>query len=131
MNTIKYIRFCIDRLFSGGGIYKNLEGGKLPVCYKQFISEEYQYKRWYELQREEKKAFIKDFVHNYQQQYPDSKTNISLKELVRDKNEYRDSPCVFGIFYEDIWKIKRYEEFKSTRNKRFKHPSFQNLLVKR
>ena len=78
---------------------------------------------------EEKKVFIQRFVLNYQMQYPESKTNISLKELAVNREEYKDTPSVFGIFYDDIWKNKRYGTVDS--NKRFHHACFKNLLVKR
>lgn len=86
------------------------------------------FKSWYELSVQEKQRFINGFVENYRIQYPGSKTNVSLKGLSNGMDEHRDSPSVFGIFYNDIWKNV------NTANKnchRFKHPSFHRLLIPR
>ncbi|CAL9736066.1 hypothetical protein MOSE0_J01090 [Monosporozyma servazzii] len=129
MNAVKYIVFCINKIIQNGNVYKNINKGRLPICYTQFISEEYKYKRWYELKPEEKRVFVQQFVYNYQKQYPESKTNLSLKELAVNKEIYKDAPSVFGIFYDDIWKNKR--SGMDNYNKRFYHFSFKRLLVER
>ncbi|KAK5961827.1 Mlo1p PWA37_000707 [Arxiozyma heterogenica] len=129
MNTVKYIVFCIKRLLIDTKLYKNRHRNKLPIRYSQFIVEKYEYKRWYELKGSEKEDFIQNFVKNYQKHYPKSKTNLSLKELSIDKKTFHDSPCVFGVFYDDIWKCRQYGS--SNNNTRFQHPNFINLLIKR
>lgn len=75
--------------------------------YKGFVKENPSiYKEWYELTTKEKQKFIKDFVKNYKTHYPGSRTNVSLKGLAMGMDEYEDSPSVFGIFYNDIWKLQ-------------------------
>ena len=129
MNTVKFIVVCIKQLLTDAKLHKIKRYNNLPIGYSQFISKEYKYKRWYELKRYEKEDFIQNFVKNYQKHYPKSKTNISLRELSNDKKNFQDSPCMFGIFYDDIWKCRRYG--RSNSNIRFQHSNFINLLVKR
>ncbi|CCK72134.1 Mlo1p KNAG_0J00510 [Huiozyma naganishii CBS 8797] len=88
------------------------------------------YKRWYQLQLSEKQQFITRFVHNYKVQYPRSKTNVSLRELSHGMDQFQDSPSVFGIFYEDIWR-RALEQGGPRTGSRFDHPSFLKLLVER
>ncbi|CCE90223.1 Mlo1p TDEL_0B00940 [Torulaspora delbrueckii] len=81
------------------------------------------FKRWYELEMHEKQRFVNGFVALYREQYPVSRSNGSLQGLSAKMNDHhRDSPSVFGIFYNDIW---------GRRCRRFQDPSFQSLLIPR
>lgn len=99
------------------------------------------FRKWSNLSTYERQRFVTQFVNNYKEQYPGSKTNVSLKGLALDMEKFDDAPSVFGIFYNDIWELFHlrrnaiYSE-KSTDKKesqkkygRFGHSSFLDLLV--
>ncbi|AET38390.1 Mlo1p Ecym_2680 [Eremothecium cymbalariae DBVPG len=100
------------------------------------------FKKWHDLTVPERQQFVNDFVENYKKQYPGSKTNVSLKGLALDMKGFGDAPAVFGIFYNDIWMLRKqkYEMLYTNidnsylRNNikehgRFSHESFHDLLV--
>ncbi|CAI4048811.1 hypothetical protein SKDZ_13G3780 [Saccharomyces kudriavzevii ZP591] len=94
------------------------------------------YKKWHELDMLQKQEFIQRFVKNYRHQYPSSKTNVSLKGLSIGMDEHNDSPSVFGIFYNDIWKSFKSEQREPGNDgirtgNRFSHPRFKQLLIQR
>ncbi|CAI4035721.1 hypothetical protein SMKI_13G3720 [Saccharomyces mikatae IFO 1815] len=94
------------------------------------------FKKWHELSMSQKQEFIQRFVKNYKHQYPSSKTNVSLKGLCIGMDEHNDSPSVFGIFYNDIWKKFKNEQPGSKNDdtksgNRFSHPSFKHLLIQK
>ena len=96
------------------------------------------YKKWQELDMHQKQEFIQRFVKNYRHQYPSSKTNVSLKGLIIGMDEHNDSPSVFGIFYNDIWKSLKNEPenagsglIRTRSGNRFSHPSFRQLLIRK
>ncbi|CCF56680.1 hypothetical protein KAFR_0B03840 [Kazachstania africana CBS 2517] len=102
---------------------------------KTNINNTSKYKRWFELTKTEKQSFIRAFVDNYKKQYPKSRTNLSLRELSNDMTKFDDSPSVFGIFYNDIWKEVTNTSKSDGSNKhaqgdsRFAHPTFKTLLI--
>ncbi|AGO13662.1 AaceriAGL213Wp [[Ashbya] aceris (nom. inval.)] len=99
------------------------------------------YKQWRELSLGEQQRFARDFVENYRTQYPGSKTNVSLRGLTLNMEEHGDAPAVFGIFYNDIWRLRQqrqaalYGEGQQSpgsavrEHGRFAHESFHDLLV--
>lgn len=94
------------------------------------------FKKWHELNMSQKQEFIQLFVKNYRHQYPSSKTNVSLKGLSIGMDEHNDSPSVFGIFYNDIWKSFKNEQLGTNNDNmksgsRFSHPSFKQLLIQK
>lgn len=106
------------------------------------FSSTFRYKRWEELTTPEKQKFVKSFVENYKEQYPGSKTNVSLKGLALDMDEYNDAPSVFGIFYDDIWRVSKAKKESLYNGKqqmdrsqvikehgRFAHETFHDLLI--
>ncbi|CAB4252649.1 similar to Saccharomyces cerevisiae YMR252C Putative protein of unknown function [Maudiozyma barnettii] len=97
------------------------------------------YKSWAELELPERQQFIKEFVKNYKKQFPKSKTNLSLKMLSLDMDKFEDSPAVFGIFYNDIYKELAREAGQSIiaqsvaarEENRFIHSTFKRLLIRK
>lgn len=95
------------------------------------------YKRWYELNLKEKQSFIHHFVNNYKTRYPGSKTNVSLKGLASGMDAHNDSPSVFGIFYNDIWRVvskcgsSENAKTNCKKGNRFNHDSFHRLLIRK
>ncbi|AAS54278.1 AGL213Wp [Eremothecium gossypii ATCC 10895] len=100
------------------------------------------YKQWHELGLDEQQRFARDFVENYRAQYPGSKTNVSLRGLTLNMEEHGDAPAVFGIFYNDIWRLRQQREAALygagqrvpagsavREHGRFAHESFHDLLV--
>ncbi|KAL3230191.1 hypothetical protein RNJ44_01554 [Nakaseomyces bracarensis] len=85
------------------------------------------FRRWHELNLDEQHDFINKFADTYKQHYPSSKTNVSIKGLMNDMEKYRDSPSVFGIFYNSICDYIDH----GRDNGRFSHKSFQNLVIQR
>lgn len=86
------------------------------------------YKRWYELSLAEKQFFVSTFRVIFRNRYPASGTNSTLHLLSRSAGDHHDSPSVFGIFYEDIWKV---ENRTGRDNHRFSDQAFRSLLVRR
>ncbi|SMN22056.1 similar to Saccharomyces cerevisiae YMR252C Putative protein of unknown function [Maudiozyma saulgeensis] len=97
------------------------------------------FKRWSELELPERQQFIKEFVKNYKKQFPKSRTNLSLKMLSLDMDKFEDSPAVFGIFYNDIYKELAKEAGQSAivqsiaarEENRFTHHTFKKLLIRK
>lgn len=86
------------------------------------------YKRWYELSPPEKQLFVSAFSVIFRSRYPASGTSSKLHVLSPPSVDHHDSPSVFGIFYEDIWKV---ENRTGRNNHRFSDQSFRSLLVRR
>lgn len=85
------------------------------------------FRRWHELNLDEQHEFIHKFAENYKRQYPSSKTNVSIKGLMNDMEKYRDSPSVFGIFYNSICDYIDH----GRDNGRFSHESFHSIVNRR
>ena len=68
---MKYILFCIKKLSTESKVCKNTGNSKLSTSsYSQFIVEEYEYKRWYELKEYEKDDFHTNFCKELSKTLP-------------------------------------------------------------
>ncbi|KAH7586093.1 Hypothetical protein J6896_02171 [Nakaseomyces glabratus] len=85
------------------------------------------FRRWHELDLAEQHKFIHRFAENYRKRYPGSKTNLSFRGLMKDIDTYKDSPSVFGIFYNSI--CDNIDHGRD--NGRFAHDSFRKLVLHR
>lgn len=98
-----------------------------PIDLKRVIDPS-PYKKWFELSKNEKDVFVTTFRDIYKNRYPASGTNSKLHTLLPKTQDPFDTPSLFGIFYDDIWKVVN----RTNRNNhRFSDQSFRGLLVRR
>ncbi|GAV55925.1 hypothetical protein ZYGR_0AZ00960 [Zygosaccharomyces rouxii] len=101
---------------------------RLPATDLRRVTDPSPYKKWFELSKIEKDVFVSTFRDIYKNRYPASGTNSKLHTLLPRTHDPHDTPSLFGIFYDDIWKVVN----RTNRdNHRFSDESFRGLLVRR
>lgn len=101
---------------------------RTPVADLRRAADPSPYKKWFELSTIEKDVFVSTFRDIYRNRYPASGTNSKLHMLLPRTHDPYDTPSLFGIFYDDIWKVVN----RTNRdNHRFSDQSFKSLLVRR